>query len=116
MRLSAEPNPWPAGFPPAWQPDLGFIPPRGTQPMSTVPTEDRGAARHVVLNRPEKRNAMSQELLRALAQALSEAATEDSVHCVVLRGEGPAFSAGVDVGELAASAGQPGVLRPFRQG
>ncbi len=82
--------------------------------MSIVTTEDRGAARHIVLNRPEKRNAMSQELLRALADALREAAADESVHCVVLRGEGPVFSAGVDLGELMASAGKPGNLRPFR--
>jgi enoyl-CoA hydratase/carnithine racemase len=82
--------------------------------MSIVTTEDRGNARHVVLNRPEKRNAMSQELLRALAAALQEAADETSVHCVVLRGEGPVFSAGVDLVELAASANEPGNFRPFR--
>lgn len=82
--------------------------------MSIVTTEDRGAVRHVVLNRPEKRNAMSQELLRALADALREASADDSVHCVVLRGEGPVFSAGVDLVELAASANEPGNLRPFR--
>jgi enoyl-CoA hydratase/carnithine racemase len=83
--------------------------------MSIVITEDRGAVRHVVLNRPEKRNAMSQELLRALGEALRAAAAQESVHCVVLRGEGPVFSAGVDLGELAESAGQVGVMRPFRQ-
>ncbi len=83
--------------------------------MSIVTTEDRGAVRHIVLNRPEKRNAMSQELLRALASALREAAAEESVHCVVLRGEGPVFSAGVDLVELAASADTPGRLRPFRE-
>jgi enoyl-CoA hydratase/carnithine racemase len=83
--------------------------------MSIVTTEDRGAVRHVVLNRPEKRNAMSQELLRALAHELREAAAEESVHCVVLRGEGPVFSAGVDLVELGASAGTPGLLRPFRE-
>lgn len=82
--------------------------------MSIVTTEDRGAARHIVLNRPEKRNAMNQELLRALGDALRAAAAEESVHCVVLRGEGPVFSAGVDLQELAASAGEPGMLRPFR--
>jgi enoyl-CoA hydratase/carnithine racemase len=82
--------------------------------MSIVVSEDRGAARHIVLNRPEKRNAMSQELLRALAGALREASAEDAVHCVVLRGEGPVFSAGVDLVELAASANAPGSLRPFR--
>lgn len=82
--------------------------------MSIVITEDRGAARHVILNRPEKRNAMSQELLHALREALRDAARDESVHCVVLRGEGPVFSAGVDLGELMSFAGQPGVLRPFR--
>lgn len=83
--------------------------------MSIVITEDRGAVRHVVLNRPEKRNAMSQELLRALGDALQAAAEEESVRCVVLRGEGPVFSAGVDLGELMSFASQPGVLRPFRE-
>src|SRR5271154_5811471 len=83
--------------------------------MSIVFSEDRGPVRDVILNRPEKRNAMSQELLRALGGALREAAADSSVHCVVLRGEGPVFSAGVDLDELAASAGTPGHLRPFRQ-
>ncbi len=82
--------------------------------MSIVETEDRGAVRHVVLNRPEKRNAMNQELLLALGEALREAAAEQSVHCVVLRGEGPVFSAGVDLNELTASTGQSGMLRTFR--
>jgi enoyl-CoA hydratase/carnithine racemase len=82
--------------------------------MSIVITEDRGHVRHVVLNRPEKRNAMNQELLRALAHGLRAAAEQESVRCVVLRGEGPVFSAGVDLAELAAFAGEPSVLRPFR--
>ncbi|MGO9487601.1 MAG: enoyl-CoA hydratase/isomerase family protein [Solirubrobacteraceae bacterium] len=82
--------------------------------MSIVITEDRGTVRHVILNRPEKRNAMNQELLLALGAALREAAAEPAVHCVVLRGEGPVFSAGVDLNELMASTGRVGVLRPFR--
>ena len=82
--------------------------------MSMIVTEDRGPVRHVVLNRPEKRNAMNQELLSQLAEALRDAADEDAVHCVVLRGEGPVFSAGVDLGELSSSSSEPGLLRPFR--
>lgn len=82
--------------------------------MSLVTTENRGPVRHVVLNRPDKRNAMSQALLVELRDALSEAAADASVHCVVLRGEGRVFSAGVDLNELAAFAGDPDVLRPFR--
>jgi enoyl-CoA hydratase/carnithine racemase len=83
--------------------------------VSIVEREDRGAVRHIVLNRPEKRNAMNQELLRALGAELRDAAGEPSVHCVVLRGNGHVFSAGVDLNELMASTGQVGMLRPFRQ-
>ena len=82
--------------------------------MSMVISEDRGPVRHVVLNRPEKRNAMNQELLRELGAALQAASDEESVHCVVLRGEGPVFSAGVDLVELMSTSGTAGVLRPFR--
>ncbi len=83
--------------------------------MSIVLTEDRGHVRHVILNRPEKRNAMNQELLLALGAELRAAAAAENVHCVVLRGEGPVFSAGVDLVELGQSAGTPGNLRGFRQ-
>jgi len=82
--------------------------------MSIVFTEDQGPVRHIVLNRPEKRNAMNQELLLALGEALRRAAAAESVHCVVLRGEGPVFSAGVDLTELLSSTSTPGMLRPFR--
>jgi enoyl-CoA hydratase/carnithine racemase len=82
--------------------------------MSLLSTVDRGPVRHVVLNRPEKRNAMSQALLVELSDALRTATNDASVHCVVLRGEGPVFSAGVDLGELMSFAGEPDALRPFR--
>src|SRR2546429_2666096 len=82
--------------------------------MSIVFTEDQGRVRHVVMNRPEKRNAMNQELLRELGAVLLQAGADASVECVVLRGEGPVFSAGVDLGELATFAGQSQVLRPYR--
>jgi enoyl-CoA hydratase/carnithine racemase len=81
--------------------------------VSTVIVEDRGAVRHVVLNRPAKRNAMNREMLLALRAALRDAAADSDVHCVLLRGEGPGFSAGADLGELTISAGGPG--RAFRQ-
>jgi enoyl-CoA hydratase/carnithine racemase len=82
--------------------------------MSLILTEDRGAVRHIVLNRPEKRNAMNQALLHELGDALRTAAVDDAIHCVVLRGEGMVFSAGVDLAELMSFAGQPSSLRPFR--
>ena len=83
--------------------------------MPLVQTEDRGAVRHVVLNRPEKRNAFNDELVLALGEALRDAAAEPAVHCVVIRGEGPMFSSGMDLGSLNALAADPDTLRPFRR-
>jgi enoyl-CoA hydratase/carnithine racemase len=80
-----------------------------------VRTEDRGPVRHVVLNRPEKRNAFHGELVLALGAALRAAADDPEVKCVVLRGEGPVFSAGMDVGALAALGSTPERLRTFRR-
>src|SRR5215218_6854056 len=80
-----------------------------------VLTEDRGAVRHVVLNRPEKRNAFNGELVLATGAALRAAADDPAVHCVVLRGAGPMFSSGMDLAALAALAGAPERLRGFRR-
>lgn len=83
--------------------------------MSIVLTEDRGAVRHVILNRPEKRNAINDELVLGLGEALTAAAADDSVTCVVLRGEGPMFSSGMDLAGLGALATAPARLRAFRR-
>jgi enoyl-CoA hydratase/carnithine racemase len=82
--------------------------------MGLVSVEDRDQVRHLVLNRPEKRNAFNHELVRALGDALKEAAADADVRVVVLRGEGPVFSAGVDLGQLTGFAGGVEMLRPFR--
>jgi enoyl-CoA hydratase/carnithine racemase len=82
--------------------------------MGLVSVEDRGPVRHLVLNRPEKRNAFNLELVRALAEALRGAAEDGDVRVVVLRGEGPVFSAGVDLGQITDFAGGVEMLRPFR--
>jgi enoyl-CoA hydratase len=70
--------------------------------MSVPPFEnityevDNGRAR-VTLNRPEKRNALSIQLVEELRDALWEADNDKSVHCVILKGEGPSFCAGYDL-------------------
>jgi len=83
--------------------------------MELIATEDRGPVRHVVLNRPQKRNAFNRGLVLALGEALEAARVDASVHCVVLRGEGPMFSSGMDLGDLAALAADPSSLRAFRR-
>lgn len=80
-----------------------------------VRTEDRGPVRHVVLNRPEKRNAFHAPLVLAVGDALRAAADDGDVRCVVLRGEGPVFSAGMDVAALADLGAAPEHLRAFRR-
>jgi enoyl-CoA hydratase/carnithine racemase len=80
-----------------------------------VSVEQEGQVRHLVLNRPEKRNALNGELIAALREAAGEAADDPDVRCVVLRGAGPCFSAGVDVFELSTMGGQTHMLRPFRR-
>ena len=72
-----------------------------------VLSEDHGAVRHVVLNRPEKRNAFHGELVLATGAALRAAADDPAVRCVVLRGAGPMFSSGMDLGALGALAAAP---------
>ena len=83
--------------------------------MTLVLTEDRGAVRHVILNRPEKRNAFNGDLVRATGEALRAAAADSTVHCVVLRGAGPMFSSGMDLASLNALAEAPEHLRAFRR-
>jgi methylglutaconyl-CoA hydratase len=51
----------------------------------------------ITLNRPEKRNALSHELVTALKAAFSKAEQDDSVKVVVLRAKGEAFCAGADL-------------------
>jgi enoyl-CoA hydratase len=57
---------------------------------------DNGRAR-ITLNRPEKRNALSMELVEELRDALWEADDDTSVHCVILKGAGTSFCAGYDL-------------------
>lgn len=55
----------------------------------------------LTLNRPEKQNSLSIELVELLSSALTKLANDDSVRAVVLRGAGDkAFCAGFDIGSL----------------
>ena len=65
-----------------------------------VRTQDHGPVRVISMNRPDKLNAMSTELLLALRDALQAADEDDSVRALVLTGEGRGFSAGADLAEF----------------
>jgi enoyl-CoA hydratase/carnithine racemase len=83
--------------------------------MPLVGIEERGAVRHIVLQRAEKRNALNDELIGGLAEAFEDAAADESVRCVVVRGDGPMFSSGMDLAGLRALSEDPGSLRRFRR-
>jgi enoyl-CoA hydratase/carnithine racemase len=83
--------------------------------MSLVLQEDRGAVRHIVLNRPQKRNALNTELIEQLGAALRAAASDMAVRCVVLRGAGTMFSSGMDADDLSSIARDPENLRSWRE-
>jgi len=57
--------------------------------------------RRLTLNRPDKRNALNDELRRGLFEALRAADADDAVSVIVIRGAGGCFSAGYDLGERA---------------
>jgi len=59
--------------------------------------ETRNGVRILRLNRPEKKNALSDELISALVQGVEEAASDDEVRVVALTGQGGAFCSGVDL-------------------
>jgi enoyl-CoA hydratase/carnithine racemase len=70
-----------------------------TQYRDLLVSTDDGAAR-ITLNRPERRNALSLELLAELTAALREVSALPGTRAVVIDGAGAAFSAGHDLNEM----------------
>jgi enoyl-CoA hydratase/carnithine racemase len=83
--------------------------------MPLVTVEDRGSVRHLVLSRPEKRNALNGELVADLGGAAEDAAADPAVRVVVIRGEGPMFSSGMDLNDLRELSENQANLRAFRR-
>ena len=73
--------------------------------------EDRGPLRLLTLNRPDKRNALTIELLEALHAALATANGDEAVRAVAITGAGPSFCAGLDLREVQALRRDPGKSR-----
>ncbi|WP_419946753.1 enoyl-CoA hydratase-related protein [Candidatus Poriferisodalis sp.] len=77
----------------------------GTDDIGVEVTDD---VMTITLNRPERRNAMSNEMLAGLVASLADAESASDVGCVVLTGAGGAFCAGGDVKGMAARGGESG--------
>jgi enoyl-CoA hydratase/carnithine racemase len=61
---------------------------------------ERGKSARITLNRPERRNALSLELMEELIRALESVAADPESRTIVLDGAGPVFSAGHDLSEM----------------
>ena len=62
--------------------------------------EKSGRVATLIFNRPEKRNALSWDLLRDLDASLARIADDKSIRAVVIAARGPAFCSGHDLGEM----------------
>lgn len=67
------------------------------KPCSTLLFEVRDGVAHIVLNRPERLNALDRACLLELNDAMDHVDSDDSIRAVVLSGAGRAFSSGFDL-------------------
>ncbi len=82
------------------------------EPLIVVRTE--GDLHHVILNRPEKRNALTPEMLEQLAAAVAQADSLPAVRGVIVSAAGPIFSAGIDLMSLMQSKSDTEGVNPAR--
>lgn len=83
--------------------------------MATVEIEDGDGVRLVRWNRPDALNAFNDEVWDATRDALAGAQSDPAIRCAVVTGTGRAFSAGQDLGEMAAPpAHDDGELHGYR--
>jgi enoyl-CoA hydratase/carnithine racemase len=73
-----------------------------------------GPLMRVLLNRPEKKNALDREMYEALIEALEFARDDFAVRAVLLSGAGGAFTAGNDLNDFDAVIGDPATFPALR--
>jgi enoyl-CoA hydratase len=78
--------------------------------------ETHGPVGIVILNRPERLNALSTALMREVVQALEEWETNDEIGAMVLIGNDKAFAAGADIREMQDQTFATLLLRDFPEG
>jgi enoyl-CoA hydratase len=76
--------------------------------MSLVTSEIENGVGWVTLNRPDKLNALSTEVVRSISEQLANFESDNVVRVIVIRGAGKTFSVGYDIAEEVAA----GISRP----
>ncbi len=71
-----------------------------TTATGPLAVRDEGGIRRLILNRPDKRNALNAELIAALKAGLRNADGDDAVRVVVIEGAGKDFCSGADLSAL----------------
>ncbi|RGP77177.1 enoyl- hydratase [Fusarium longipes] len=66
-----------------------------------LPSTPADGVRVLALNRPSKRNALSQELITVFLEQLRAASRDDGVRVIVITGSSTFFCAGADIGEIS---------------
>lgn len=84
-------------------------------PLRTLLVDVDNRVATLTLNRPDKRNALSAELVNELIVALEACRDDDAVRVVVITGAGGIFCSGGDLSQLSGAAGSESVV-PFRGG
>lgn len=74
--------------------------------MSEIETRLENGVLTVTLNRPDKKNAITQAMYATLSEATERARTDDAVRVLLFRAEGDSFSAGNDIGDFIALGSQ----------
>jgi len=69
--------------------------------VSFILDEQIGAVLRLTLNRPEKKNALTQDMYQSLADKINEAAGDFSIRAVVINSNGDSFTAGNDINDFA---------------
>ena len=77
---------------------------------STLHTHTDAGIHTILLNRPEKRNALNHQLIEDLTHALESFAASQTCRVVIITGAGSSFCAGLDIEHLHAMAVAPGHL------
>ena len=89
--------------------------------MAATPTSGQvllareGALAWVTLSNPGRLNAITVGMWQQLRHVFESLAADDTVRCVIVRGEGGQFAAGADIREFPAVRGNPGQVRHYHQ-
>lgn len=80
----------------------------------TVETTQDGGVLTLLMNRPDKKNALTDGMYGAMADAMENAEQDPAVRVIVIRSAGDLFCAGNDIGDFLAASGNIGEANVFR--